>query len=119
MDNKTKEVMMRIGKSIPRELLAKGIIREKPFQFEKDIIEERSKSKSVPFKEREMLRKALESDKLQNTYNRETTSMNHEVSKEIEKFVETKMKREIASGRLKPADKNDPFMRFIDSRMKR
>lgn len=116
MDKKTMEAMLRIGKTIPRELLNKGIIKEKPFQFERDVIEERSNNKRVPLAERTMLKKALESEKLRATYERETTSVNHEAGKEIERFVEAKIKKEIASGRLKPADKNDPFFKKIGLR---
>lgn len=114
-----RDILHKIGKEIPKDLLKKGIVKEKPFAFEREIIEQRARDPKISYQEREMLKKSLESKRLNETWNRETTSINPKVSEEISRRVDAQVKREIASGRLKPADKKDSFFNFLGKHMKR
>ena len=119
MDKKTKEALFKIGRSIPKEWLKQGITKEKPFADQKRIFENIANDHNISKNIREEAKKALGNEKVYNSFERETTSVNPEINKKIQQFINTKVDNAIRNGEIKKAEKNDPFHKFVDSHTNR
>ena len=116
MDDKTKRVLMNIHKSIPKEWIKKGIKTEKPYQFQQDLID--NESRSGDYKKREMFKRLAEDPRVRATNARVSTSVDPEISAKIDKFVQTKVEKAIASGEIEKAKKTD-FHKYAEAHFKR
>ena len=118
MDRKTKEELQKIGQQIPRDLLAKGVIKEKRFAIDKEIALDLLGKPGIGDKQRDLIRRGLEDPRVRATHEKVSTRIDEKVSQEIDKFVETKMQQAIKSGKIKKA-KRDSFHNMVDAHMKR
>jgi len=113
MDRRTQQQLQKIGRSIPKHLLKRGIIKEKPFGFERGLVEEVIADPRTPLDFKKSLRLALEDKRVYDTYERTTDREDPAIGKKIEKLVAAKVAREIRAGRMKPPPKHDPFLKFV------
>jgi len=99
MDRKTEEQIRLVGKFIPRELKARGVVREKPFEEMGQKIKERIvDNPKTPRKLREKYDYLIK----QGVFEKETERIDPKVADKIERDIEGKLKAEMKSGRLKP-----------------
>ncbi len=105
MDRRTEFQLNRIGNQIPKTLLKSSIIIEKDEQ--KAIAEEMLGNSRLSPKSRAQLKKSLE----RGDFDTVSRRINPEANAKMDRFVEKRVQHEIRAGRLKPASKNDPFIR--------
>ena len=105
MDPRQLDKMMRISKRVTEGMQKEGLIRERPFEQQMDRLKELRK-KAVG-SDRKALDRAINSERLQQTANRETTRVNEDYHKHVAAKMEHEMKKAIKSGELKPADKHE------------
>lgn len=117
MDRKTKEELQKIGRQIPRDLLSKGVIKEKRFALDREIALDLLGKPGIGDKQRDLIRRGLEEPRIRATHEKVSTSIDPKISQEIDKFVEAKMQQAIRSGKIKKA-KRDGFHNMVDAHMK-
>lgn len=117
MDRETERRLAHIGQSIPKELLQRGIIHERPFGEVKDKLERMKRDPSLSRSQRDAAARVLENPKLRSSLDRVDTRIDPKVAQEIDRHVSERVNAEIRSGRIKKPGR-DPFHNFVDSHMK-
>ena len=115
MDRRTQDLLFKISRGIPRDLLKTGVIRSKPFSDQETALRDARANHSTPLEDRRKIDRILNDPEAQASFRKETTETNNEAGEKIKEYVDTKIKSAIRSGELKPADKNDPFFKFVDA----
>ena len=113
MDKYTQEKLYRMGKEIPKHLTDKLIksVPTEEYRMAQDIL----KDKRVPDHVKRIYQKSIENG----TIKSHEQVVDKKVQKELDDFTTQRMKSEMDSGRIKPADKDDRFMREMQDRLKR
>ena len=104
MEKSERGILDKINRSIPRGLIKRLMDKERPMQGEKYKIQEQLDRIKVDGSSRatEQQKRYLNKIVSNPLYDQEKQSVNEKVGKEIEKFVEYRVKREIKEGNLKP-----------------
>ena len=124
MDRRTQLILSKIGRSIPKDLLKRGMTNEQSLgAFERDLVAQLLKDPRVSLAEKKMLRRAIEelhgvNEKGGNIADQTKQATDPKVGATIDKIVGAKVAREIRSGRIKKADQNDPFLRKMRAKSK-
>lgn len=103
MDDRTFETLKIIGSQIPKEMIIGAMKKEYVYKHEREGIERMLKDARISEKKKIRLRELLNDPKLLV----EKDVIDFEKSKEIEKFVEDKVKFAIEAGIIKKPDEDD------------
>lgn len=118
IDRDTMKRLQAFGKSIPPDLLKRGVVKKQIYAEEKAQLEEAAR-KGKTLAERRLAARALADEKVYNSLNRETTEIDPAVQAEMERRGDAFIRREMKAGRLKKLDKNDPFLRSLQKNFNR
>lgn len=104
LSKQERDVISKINRSIPREMLNKLMVKEKTMLDEKEKIVERMnlRRKDGSYKVTDQQRKYLNKIISNPLYEQESQAVNDKVGTEIERFVEARIKKEIKAGKLDP-----------------
>src|SRR3990167_7496554 len=110
MDKRTKEFLSRLGQQIPKKMLEQAVQKEKTHNSEEAI--ERF-AYSQPKQEREKIMQDMKEGKYAS---KERYTAGKEGSRELDKWMETKVKKAIDSNEIeKPKD--DAFTKMVKEKM--
>lgn len=112
MDKRTEIQLSRIGNQIPKSLIKRSVVKEGGEQeaIARDIL----KNPKLDQATRDQLQGLVDKGAFNDIHDLEDPK----VIAQMDRFVDRRVKHEIRSGRLKPADKNDPFIRKMRKQMR-